>query len=47
MFIDGFFAGRWFWRDGAISLDLFRDLSRRERADLDDEVDRVTALLSA
>ena len=47
VFIDGFFAGRWFWRDGAISLDLFRGLSRRERADLDDEVDRVTALLSA
>jgi hypothetical protein len=47
VWVDGFLAGRWFWRDGAMTLDLFRDLTRRERADLDDEVDRVTALLSA
>ena len=46
VWVDGFLAGRWFWRDDAITLDLFRDLRRRERADLDDEVDRVTALLS-
>lgn len=47
VWVDGFLAGRWFWRDGALTLDLFRDLTRHERAELDDEVDRVTTLLSA
>jgi hypothetical protein len=46
VFVDGFMAGLWWNRDGRVELDLFRDLSRAERADLDDEVGRVEALLS-
>ena len=37
---------RWWWRDGRVELDLFRSLTRGERGELDDEVDRVTALLA-
>lgn len=46
VFVDGFMAGLWWNRDGRVELELFRDLTRAERADLDDEVDRVAALLS-
>ena len=45
VFVDGFLAGLWWWRDGRVELDLFRPLTRAERGGLDDEVDRVSALL--
>jgi hypothetical protein len=43
---DGFLAGLWWWRDDAVVLDLFRPFTRTERRELDDEVERVTTLLS-
>ena len=45
VFVDGFMAGLWWWRDDRIELDLFRTLSRAQQRELGDEVDRVTALL--
>ena len=46
VFVDGFMAGLWWFRDGRVELDLFRPLSRAEQSDLDDEVARVQALLA-
>ena len=46
VFVDGFMAGLWWNRDGRVELELFRDLTRAERAELDDEVARVETLLS-
>ena len=46
VFVDGFMAGLWWHRDGRVELDVFRELTRAQRAELDDEVDRVEALLS-
>ena len=46
VFVDGFMAGLWWWRDGQVVTDLFGRLTKAERADLDEEVERVTALLS-
>ncbi len=46
VFVDGFMAGLWWNRDGRFELELFRDLTRAERTELDDEVDRVETLLS-
>jgi hypothetical protein len=46
VFVDGFMAGLWWNRDGRVELDVFRGLTRAQRAELDDEVDRVEALLS-
>jgi winged helix DNA-binding protein len=46
VFVDGFMAGLWWWRDGRVHLEMFRRLTRAERSDLDDEVDRVCAVLS-
>ena len=46
VFVDGFMAGLWWPRDGRVELDVFRELTRAQRAELDDEVDRVEALLS-
>ncbi|MGA9747200.1 MAG: winged helix DNA-binding domain-containing protein, partial [Nocardioides sp.] len=45
VFVDGFMAGLWWWREGAVVLDLFRELTRLQRTELADELDRVTALL--
>jgi hypothetical protein len=45
VFVDGFMAGLWWWRDGRVVLDLFRRLSRSERHELDEEVERITILL--
>ena len=45
VFVDGFMAGLWWWRDDRVVLDLFRPLSGAERRGLDDEVGRVSALL--
>jgi hypothetical protein len=45
VFVDGFMCGLWWWRGDQVVTDLFRTLTRAERADLDAETDRVTALL--
>ena len=42
-----FMAGLWWDRDGRVDLELFRDLTRAERADLDAEVARTEAFLAA
>ena len=47
VFVDGFMAGLWWWRDDRVELDLFRTLTRSQRIEVDDEVDRVTALLKS
>jgi hypothetical protein len=46
VFVDGFMAGLWWNRDGRVELDVFRELTSVQRAELDDEVDRVEHLLS-
>lgn len=46
VFVDGFMAGLWWWRDDRVELDIFRSLTRGEQRELDDEVGRVTALLA-
>lgn len=47
VFVDGWLEGLWQVVDGRPTIvELFRSLTRRERADLDDELDRVTALLA-
>ena len=46
IFVDGFMAGLWRWRDGQVVTELFRRLTGPERAELDEEVARVTALLT-
>ncbi|CAN5224682.1 winged helix DNA-binding domain-containing protein [soil metagenome] len=45
IFADGFMSGLWWWRAGRVVTELFGRLSREQRRELDDEVDRVTALL--
>ena len=45
IFADGFTTGLWWWRAGQVVTELFDRLSREQRRELDDEVDRVTALL--
>jgi hypothetical protein len=45
VFVDGFVAGLWRWRDDRVDLELFRALTRAQRADLADEVGRVESLL--
>jgi Winged helix DNA-binding domain len=45
VFVDGFMAGLWWWRDDRIVLDVFRKLTRSEQRGLDEEVERVTTLL--
>ncbi len=45
VFVDGFLAGLWWWRDDAVALDLFGDVTPGRRRELDDEVERVTVLL--
>jgi hypothetical protein len=38
-------AGLWWWRDGAVAVDVPGRLTRSQRAELAEETDRVTALL--
>ncbi len=45
VFVDGFMAGLWWWRDGAVALDVPGSLTRSQRAELAEETDRVTVLL--
>jgi len=46
LFVDGMLEGLWRVEDGRITTRLFRDLTARERSELDDEVARVEALLA-
>ena len=46
VFVDGFMAGLWWWRDGRVALEMFRRLSRAEQADLDSEVAGVETMLA-
>jgi Winged helix DNA-binding domain len=46
VFVDGFMAGLWWWRDGGVVTELYRSLTRRQRSELDTEVDRVARLLA-
>lgn len=45
VFVDGFMAGLWWWRDGRLEVDAPGSLTRTQRAELDEEVGRLTALL--
>jgi hypothetical protein len=46
VFVDGMLEGLWRVQDGApVVVELFRDLTRAERRQLDDELARVEALL--
>ncbi len=46
IFVDGFMAGLWWYRDRRVVTDVFRKLSRQARRELDAEVDAVGKLLS-
>ena len=47
VFVDGWLEGLWRVEDGRpVVVELFRDLTKAERAGLDEELDRVTALLA-
>jgi len=47
VFVDGWLEGLWRVEDGRpVVVELFRDLTPHERSGLDDELDRVTALLA-
>jgi hypothetical protein len=46
IFVDGFMAGLWWWRDGRVVTDVPGRLSRSQRQDVVAEVDRVEALLA-
>jgi hypothetical protein len=46
VFVDGFMSGLWWNRDGRVEVDVFGDLTRAQRADLDDEVSRTETLLT-
>ena len=45
VFVDGFMAGLWWWRDGSVVTELYRPLTRRQRSELDTETDRIAGLL--
>ena len=45
VFVDGMMAGLWWWRDGQVVTDLFTTVTEQDRAELHEEVRRLTALL--
>lgn len=45
--VDGFIGGLWWWRKDAVELDLFDSLTRPQGEELDEEAQRIKALLSA
>jgi hypothetical protein len=45
VFVDGFMAGLWWWRDRRVVTELFGTLTVPQRADLDDEISRIQTLL--
>jgi hypothetical protein len=46
IFVDGFMAGLWWWRDGRVVTDVFRSLTGEQAEDLEAETAAVTALLT-
>ncbi len=46
VFVDGLMAGLWWVRGGEVVTDVFTKLSKAQRAELDDEVQRVVELLA-
>ncbi len=46
VFVDGFMAGLWWIRDGHVVTELFGRLSKRQRSELDDELQRLEVLLA-
>ena len=47
VFVDGWLEGLWRVEDGKpVVVELFRSLTRREQSQLDEELDRVSALLA-
>jgi len=46
VFVDGFMAGLWWWRDSSVVTELYRPLTRRQHSELDAEIDRVRLLLA-
>jgi len=47
VFVDGWLTGLWRPMDGRVTVtELFRDLSPAERADLDEEIERVDAMMA-
>ena len=45
VFVDGFMAGLWWWRDDHVETDVLGRLTRAQRLELADEVDRITAMM--
>lgn len=45
VFVDGFMAGLWWWREGRVVTEVFRELTRQQRSELDEEVAAVEQLL--
>jgi hypothetical protein len=46
VFVDGFMAGLWWVRDGRVVTDVFGELSKPQRRELSEEVERVEDLLA-
>ena len=47
LFVDGFVGGIWWWRDDKVELNVLVPLTRAQQGELDEEVERVTGLLSS
>jgi hypothetical protein len=45
IFVDGFMAGLWWWREGRVMTEVFRELTGDQRRQLDDEIAGVQVLL--
>ena len=45
VFVDGFMAGLWWWRDGRVVTELFRRPTRAQAAELEEESAAVEVLL--
>lgn len=46
LFVDGMLEGQWRVEDGKITFQTYRDLTKREQAELDDEITRTEAFLA-
>jgi len=46
VFVDGTLEGLWFENERAVSIEMFRKLTKAEKSALDDEVSRVAEFLA-
>lgn len=46
LLVDGFIGGLWWWRQEAVELNVFVTLTREQRAELEEEVERMRGLLA-